>query len=310
MKSESKVAMDSDLNSEHMNDLDIELSFNHENEIDNVESMLATVEQQKDIVVESTSPELEILYQDEYVVAINKPSGLLVHRSWLDTNATEFAVQKLRDQIGQHVYPVHRLDRPTSGVLLFVLDKDSARHLMQQFIDHTTEKRYLAVVRGHLDEGLLDYPLKYQYDKIADKNADKTKPPQEAITAYRCLAKTELPIPVGPYSASRYSLMELVPKTGRKHQLRRHMKHLRHPIVGDTSHGDGKHNTMFRENFDIHRLLLHAATLCFIHPKTLQKIEVYAPITGDFLRVLSAIHLSENKSAETLASDHDFSIQE
>lgn len=272
---------------------DAEQSVIDDNDLDNIESMLATVEEQKDIVVESSTPELDILYQDEYVVAINKPSGLLVHRSWLDTHATEFAVQKLRDQIGQHVYPVHRLDRPTSGVLLFVLDKDSARHLMQQFVEHTTDKRYVAVVRGHLDEGLLDYPLKFQYDKIADKKADKTKPPQEAVTQYRCLAQTELPIAVGPYEASRYSLMELIPKTGRKHQLRRHMKHLRHPIVGDTSHGDGKHNTMFRENFDIHRLLLHAAYLSFTHPKTEQKIEVHAPITGDFLRVLSEINLSE-----------------
>jgi len=263
----------------------------NEQDIDNLESMLAIVTEQQNIVVESCTPALTILYQDEYVVAIDKPSGLLVHRSWLDTHATEFAVQKLRDQIGQHVYPVHRLDRPTSGVLLFVLDKDSARHLMQQFIDHTTDKRYLAVVRGHLGQGLLDYPLKHQYDKIADKKADQTKPAQEAVTAYRCLAQTEVDIAVGPYETSRYSLVELTPKTGRKHQLRRHMKHLRHPIVGDTSHGDGKHNTMFRENFDIHRLLLHAEYLSFIHPKTEQRIEIKAPLSGDFLRVLSDINL-------------------
>ena len=266
-----------------------------ENEHDNLESMFATVEEQQDIVVESSSPALDILYQDDYVVAINKPSGLLVHRSWLDTHATEFAVQKLRDQIGQHVYPVHRLDRPTSGVLLFVLDKDSARHLMQQFIEHTTEKHYLAVVRGHIDQGILDYPLKYQYDKIADKKADMTKPAQDAITEYRCISQTEVPIAVGPYAASRYSLVELQPKTGRKHQLRRHMKHLRHPIVGDTSHGDGKHNTMFRDNFDIHRLLLHAAYLSFTHPHTEQKVEIHAPLTDEFARVLTAINLSVEK---------------
>ena len=262
-----------------------------DDDLDNIDKMLAIVAEQQDIVVASSSPELDILYQDDYVVAINKPAGLLVHRSWLDTHATEFAVQKLRDQIGQHVYPVHRLDRPTSGVLLFVLDKDSARHLMKQFVEQTTEKHYLAVVRGHLDQGILDYPLKYQYDKIADKKADMNKPAQEAVTEYRCVAQTEIDIAVGPYTSSRYSLVELTPKTGRKHQLRRHMKHLRHPIVGDTSHGDGKHNTMFRENFDIHRLLLHAAYLSFTHPKTEQKIEIKAPVTGDFLRVLSAINL-------------------
>jgi len=271
-----------------------------ENEIESVEDMLATVAEQEDIVVESQTPELDILYQDEYLVAINKPSGLLVHRSWLDTSATEFAVQKLRDQIGQHVYPVHRLDRPTSGVLLFVLDKECARHLMQQFIEQTTDKRYLAVVRGYIGEGRLDYPLKYQYDKIADKKADKTKPAQEAVTEYRCLDTTELPIPVGPYATSRYSLVELTPKTGRKHQLRRHLKHLRHPIVGDTSHGDGKHNTMFRDNFSIHRLLLHAAYLRFTHPKTEQTIEVNAPLEGDFLRVLSDINLSVNPADSSI----------
>ena len=272
-----------------------DLHEHQEDDLDNIDTMLATVEEQQDIVVESSSPELDILYQDDYLVAINKPSGLLVHRSWLDTHATEFAVQKLRDQIGQHVYPVHRLDRPTSGVLLFVLDKDSARHLMQQFVDQTTEKSYVAVVRGHLDQGMLDYPLKYQYDKIADKKADMTKPPQEAVTEYSCLAQTEVPIAVGPYESARYSLMKLIPKTGRKHQLRRHMKHLRHPIVGDTSHGDGKHNTMFRDNFDIHRLLLHAAYLSVIHPKTEQKIEIHAPLTSEFARVLSEINLSVEK---------------
>jgi tRNA pseudouridine65 synthase len=281
------------LASEYMkqqNNLDFSTDETHD--LDNFDVMLATVAEQQNIAVESMTPELDILYQDDYLVAINKPSGLLVHRSWLDTHATEFAVQKLRDQIGQHVYPVHRLDRPTSGVLLFVLDKDSARHLMQQFMDQTTEKKYVAVVRGHMEQGVLDYPLSYQYDKIADKKADMSKPAQEAITEYRCLSKTEVPIAVGPYSASRYSLMELVPKTGRKHQLRRHMKHLRHPIVGDTSHGDGKHNTMFRDNFDMHRLLLHAAYLCVTHPKTGQKIEIQAPLTDEFSRVLSAIGLN------------------
>jgi tRNA pseudouridine65 synthase len=280
------IEQTTELNEQSFDDID------NLDSIDKLEGMLATVAEQQNIKVENSSPDLEILYQDEYVVAINKPSGLLVHRSWLDTHATEFAVQKLRDQIGQHVYPVHRLDRPTSGVLLFVLDKDCARHLMQQFIDQTTEKRYLALVRGYLDQGILDYPLNYQYDKIADKNADTNKPPQEAITEYHCLGKTEISIPVGRYTSSRYSLMSLTPKTGRKHQLRRHMKHLRHPIVGDTSHGDGKHNTMFREHFAIHRLLLHAEYLSFIHPYTEQKIEVHAPLTGDFLRVLSDIDLS------------------
>jgi len=245
----------------------------------------------QDVNIDIKSPDLDILYQDEFLVAVNKPSGLLVHRSWLDTYATEFAVQKVRDQIGQYVYPVHRLDRPTSGVLLFALDKESAKNISEQFIAHSTNKRYVAVVRGHLGDGELDYPLKEKLDKIADKQAQQDKPPQTAFTEYRCLQQTHLPIAVRPYDSSRYSLMELTPKTGRKHQLRRHMAHLRHPIVGDTSHGDGKHNAMFRDNFDCQRLLLHAAYLSFNHPKTGELIEINAPLDDYFSTLLKAINL-------------------
>ena len=246
---------------------------------------------QQEPEVLASSPDLEILYQDEYLVAVNKPSGLLVHRSWLDPHATEFALQKVRNQIGKFVYPVHRLDRPTSGVLLFALDKDSAKNISEQFIAHTTQKRYLAVVRGHLGDGELDYPLKEKLDKIADKKAQLDKPAQEAFTEYQCLQQTELPIAVRPYDSSRYSLMALIPKTGRKHQLRRHMAHLRHPIIGDTSHGDGKHNAMFRDNFDCQRLLLHAAYLAVSHPISKQLIEIHAPLDDCFKEILTTLKM-------------------
>ncbi|WP_354623485.1 tRNA pseudouridine(65) synthase TruC [Psychromonas sp. MME2] len=238
-----------------------------------------------------TSPDLDILYQDDFLVAVNKPSGLLVHRSWIDTHATEFALQKVRNQIGQYVFPIHRLDKPTSGVLLFALDKESAKQISAQFAEHSTTKRYLAVVRGFLADGELDYALREDLDKIADKQAQQDKPPQPAQTQYRCLAQTQLPIAVRPYDSSRYSLMELTPKTGRKHQLRRHMAHLRHPIIGDTSHGDGKHNAMFRENFASHRLLLHAAYLSFVHPQSKQLLEINAPLDADFVSLLAALKL-------------------
>lgn len=247
--------------------------------------------EQPTLEVFASSPDLEILYQDEYLVAVNKPSGLLVHRSWLDPYATEFALQKVRNQIGKFVYPVHRLDRPTSGVLLFALDKDSAKNISEQFIAHTTQKRYLAVVRGHLGDGELDYPLKEKLDKIADKKAQLDKPAQEAFTEYRCLQQTELPIAVRPYDSSRYSLMALIPKTGRKHQLRRHMAHLRHPIIGDTSHGDGKHNAMFRDNFDCQRLLLHAGYLAVSHPISKQLIEIHAPLDDCFKEILATLKM-------------------
>lgn len=246
---------------------------------------------EQDSTITPPSPDLDIIYQDEQFIAINKPSGLLVHRSWLDSHATEFAVQKLCDQIGQPVYPAHRLDRATSGVLLFLLDKSHATDLMEQFAEQKTEKRYLAVVRGHIGEGKLNYALKKKLDKIADKHADPDSEAQPAETHYQGIAHCELPIAVRPYPQSRYSLVELQPKTGRRHQLRRHLKHLCHPIIGDTTHGDGPHNKMFRQEFSSHRLLLHAAYLAFTHPVTGDKVEIHAPLDNEFESLLAKLKL-------------------
>ncbi len=230
---------------------------------------------------------LDIIYRDEWLVAINKPAGLLVHRSMIDRYETQFAVQIVRDQIGQRVYPVHRLDKPTSGVLLFTLDASTARQMGEIFIQRATEKRYLAVVRGYCAaEGVIDYPLKEQLDKMTDAQADQQKPPQPALTTYRRLNQVELPHAVGRYATARYSLLQLQPQTGRKHQLRRHMKHIFHPVVGDTSHGDGKHNTLFREQFNCRRLLLHAETLSFTHPHKQQDIALKAGLDAVFSAVL------------------------
>ncbi|MDF9399029.1 tRNA pseudouridine(65) synthase TruC [Vibrio sp. 1180_3] len=212
---------------------------------------------------------LEIIYQDEYLVAVNKPAGMLVHRSWLDKHETQFVMQTLRDQIGQHVFPLHRLDRPTSGVLVFALSSEVASQVMPMFANHEMEKTYHAIVRGWIEEGdVLDYPLKVELDKIADKFAKQDKEAQEAITAYQPIASIEVPYSTGRFPTSRYCLLEMKPKTGRKHQLRRHMHHLSHPIIGDTTHGDGKHNRLFREHYDAQRLMLHASELCFTHPFT------------------------------------------
>lgn len=212
---------------------------------------------------------LEIIYRDEWLVAVNKPAGWLVHRSWLDRHETVFVMQTLRDQIGQHVYTVHRLDRPTSGVLLLALSSDVARQLSEQFAQHQLQKTYHAVVRGWLaGEETLDYALTEELDKIADKFAQPDKAPQPAITHWRALATAELPVPVSCYQTSRYTLMELKPETGRKHQLRRHMRHLRHPIIGDTAHGDLRQNRSAAEHFAMGRLMLHASELSLIHPVT------------------------------------------
>ncbi|WP_407544355.1 tRNA pseudouridine(65) synthase TruC [Vibrio parahaemolyticus] len=227
--------------------------------------------------------ELEIVYQDEYFVAVNKPAGMLVHRSWLDKHETQFVMQTLRDQIGQHVFPLHRLDRPTSGVLVFALSSEVASQVMPMFAEHKMEKTYHAIVRGWIEEeGVLDYALKVELDKIADKFASQEKEAQEAVTAYKPLAKT-----------TRYCLMEMKPKTGRKHQLRRHMAHLRHPIVGDTSHGDGKHNKLFRNEFDSHRLLLHASELRFVHPFTNEELVMKASIDDTWQQLFTRFEWDE-----------------
>ncbi len=223
-----------------------------------------------------TAP-LQIIYQDEYIVAVDKPSGMLVHRSFLDKHETVFVMQTLRDQLGQHVFPVHRLDRPTSGVLLFALSSDVARLLGEQQAQLLWRKHYLAVVRGFMLQGdELDYALQEQLDDIADKFSRSDKAAQQAITRYQPLQRLELPIPVSKYPAARYSLVALQPITGRKHQLRRHLAHLRHPVVGDTSHGDGKHNALFRQHFNCNRLLLVAKQLQLPHPVTGEPLRLSA----------------------------------
>lgn len=223
--------------------------------------------------------ELEIVYRDDDLIAINKPAGMLVHRSWLDKHETVFAMQTLRDQIGQHVFPLHRLDRPTSGILFFALSSAVAAQFSPLFASREIKKTYHAIVRGWIEEGdILDYPLKEQLDKIADKKASKDVEAKEAITEYKPLANVELPYSTGKFPTSRYCLMELKPHTGRKHQLRRHMAHLRHPIVGDTTHGDSKHNRLFQNNLDSHRLLLHASELSFIHPSTNKHVVIKASV--------------------------------
>ena len=233
---------------------------------------------------------MEILYRDDHLIAVNKPSGLLVHRSPIDRHETRFAMQLLRDQIGQRVFPLHRLDKPTSGVLLFALDQATARLMMSVFSEGAVSKQYLAVVRGYSAEAdTIDYPLKEQLDKMTDALADRNKPAQAAITVYRRLATAELPQAVGRYSTARYSLLSLTPKTGRKHQLRRHMKHIFHPIVGDTTHGDGRHNRFFRDELDCQRLMLAATQLSFNHPLSGQRIDIVSPLGTVFDRVLDSM---------------------
>lgn len=231
---------------------------------------------------------IEILYQDEWLVAVNKPSGWLVHRSWLDRDEKVVVMQTVRDQIGQHVFTAHRLDRPTSGVLLMGLSSEAGRLLSQQFENHQIQKNYHAITRGWLqDEALLDYPLTEELDKIADKFSRADKGPQPAVTQYRGIATAEMPVAVGRYTTARYSLVSLLPKTGRKHQLRRHLAHLRHPIIGDSKHGDLRQNRAAAEHFGCDRLMLHASSLSFNHPVTGEPLTLTAPLDDVWMSALS-----------------------
>jgi tRNA pseudouridine65 synthase len=222
---------------------------------------------------------LSLLYRDDNYIAVDKPAGMLVHRSWIAEEETVFLLQTLRDQIGQRVYPIHRLDRPTSGVILFALSSAAAHTMCQVFEQREIKKEYLAIVRGYTDEcGHIDYPLR----------EEPHKPEQQAITDYRRLATVELPIPIGRYTTSRYSLLQVTPVTGRMRQIRKHFHHIFHPLIGDTSHGEGRHNRLFREQFDCHRLLLHAQRLTLPHPNNGALLTIEAPLPAEFALLFAA----------------------
>ncbi len=234
---------------------------------------------------------LDILYRDDHLVAIDKPPGLLVHRSNIDRHETRFALQLLRDQIGQRVFPLHRLDKATSGVLLFALDADSAREVGGQFERNEVRKQYLAVVRGWPPEaGVIDHPLSRQFDDYGRKfPADGPPPALPAVTDYRRLATVELPEAVDRYPTSRYALVMLTPQSGRQHQLRRHLKHIAHPIIGDANWGKGVHNRFFQRRFGCHRLLLACTQLSLRHPEDGSALSIAAPLDDSFTCVIRAL---------------------
>lgn len=219
---------------------------------------------------------LELVYRDEYLVAINKPHGLLVHRSSIAKDATEFALQKLKQQIGLHVSPVHRLDRKTSGVLLFALNKEVEVAMHKQFMKSDVTKKYLAILRGYAPAEMeIDYPLMKENGMM-----------QEAITCFRTLQYAEIPYALGKHLTSRYSLVEAVPKTGRMHQLRKHFAHIFYPIIGDRKHGCNKQNHFFKEQWDMTTMMLHASELTFKHPVTDDPIKIKAKVSDEFGRVM------------------------
>ncbi|WP_085296967.1 tRNA pseudouridine(65) synthase TruC [Cognaticolwellia mytili] len=251
-----------------------------------------TIENAGAVILEK--PVLTILYQDEYLVAVDKPAGLFVHRSFMDKDEIYFALQLIRDQVGQYVYPLHRLDRPTSGVLLFALSQDIARLMGQAFSERNIHKTYYALTRGHLlGDGLVDYALKEKLDDMGDKNVSRDKEAQSAQTHYQSIATATLHVPLGKYPSVRYSLVKCQPRTGRRHQIRRHLAHLRYPIIGDINYGDNKQNPFFGENFGFKRLMLIAKSLNFIHPITQQELTISAKFDMQWQQVLNELNWQE-----------------
>jgi tRNA pseudouridine65 synthase len=202
---------------------------------------------------------LEILYRDDALIAVNKPAGLAVHRSKMVGNAEEFLIDILREQVGGNVYLAHRLDRATSGVLLIARSTEVAAALGEQFMGRDVHKQYLAVVRGWPEpaEGVVDYAL---------PGSRETGPRRDARTAYRRLATVEVPIALGRYPQQRYALVLAEPQSGRFRQIRKHMAHIHHPVIGDCQHGRSDHNRLYKQYFSCHRMLLHAWRLHFRHP--------------------------------------------
>lgn len=226
---------------------------------------------------------LEVLFEDETLIAVHKPNGLLVHRSKIADDAEEFALQILRDQIGQKVFPTHRLDRKTSGVLLFAKDEETNRLMQAQFMEQEISKTYKAIVRGWTDnEGTIDYAL--------TNDSGKT---QDAITHYKTLQRSEINLPNGKFSTARFSLLELKPETGRMHQLRKHLAHIYHPIIGDRPHGCNKQNKLFLEHFSMIEMMLHAEKLSFRHPISGDVLLIHSEIQGEFKRMLSQLEFSK-----------------
>jgi tRNA pseudouridine65 synthase len=218
------------------------------------------------------SRSIELLFVDGHVVVADKPSGLLVHRGWDDDD--DVAMFRVRDAIGSHVYPVHRLDRGTSGALLFARSSEVAAKLARTFEAGLVSKRYLALVRGAPPpEGVVDYAIQ--------KREDGPRVP--AVTRFRLVARS---------AVDRCSLVEASPETGRLHQIRLHMRHINHPLIGDVNHGSGSINRHYRATYGLHRLALHAHRLAFPHPITGAQVDVVAPLPDDFAVPLARLGLS------------------
>lgn len=233
-----------------------------------------------------SSDSLPILYRDDCLIAVAKPSGMFVHRTAEDRSDKRVVLQILRDQIEEYIYSIHRLDRATSGIVLLATTKDAAAAMGNAFAERTVSKTYMALVRGHCDEaGRINRPL------VPSEGRDKPAghpmaEPKEAETLFRTLQRFEIPINCGRYQTTRSSLIEVKPQTGRFHQIRRHMNYVSHPVIGDTTHGDSRHNVLYREHIGLERLMLAAVCLEFCHPFTGQTVTINCPPEASFSAVI------------------------
>ncbi len=227
----------------------------------------------------------DIVYEDNYLIAVCKPAGIFVHRSVLDPTADIFMLQEIRNMIGSRVYPVHRLDRKTSGVLLMAKSKEVQSKMNELFKERKVNKKYLAIVRGYSpDSVIIDYPLKTNKGKI-----------QDAITQFITLQRVEIPEALGKFPTSRYSFVEVYPETGRMHQIRKHLSHIFHPIIGDRPHGCNKQNRFFLTRFNLSDMMLHASELNFIHPIFGQEVTLITPFKDEFARIFRELGFENPK---------------
>ncbi|WP_299001977.1 pseudouridine synthase [uncultured Tenacibaculum sp.] len=218
---------------------------------------------------------VSILYEDDYIVCASKPNNVVVHHAHHSRNVADEAslLQLLQEQCGEKMYPIHRLDRKTSGILLLAKKSEYVAKFQELFTNNQIQKTYYGIVRGHAPETkIIDSPVKGR-----DTNVHK-----DAETHLETLKTVTVDIPVKPYDTSRYSLVKLMPKTGRLHQLRIHMNKISHPLIGDPKYGDKNHNIMFLENFNCENLFLHARSLEFIHPYSNEKLEIIAELPQDW----------------------------
>ncbi|MCH3882215.1 pseudouridine synthase [Tenacibaculum aquimarinum] len=227
--------------------------------------------------------DLEIIFEDEYIICVNKPNNVLVHHARHSRNVAdeESLLQLLDAQVGGKFYPIHRLDRKTSGIILLAKETKYVSKFQELFTDNLIDKTYFGIVRGHAPETkIIDSPVKGRDGKVH----------KEAETHLTTIEKIVLDIPVKPYDSSRYSLVELKPKTGRMHQLRVHANKISHPLIGDPKYGDKNHNVMFEENFSCKNMFLHAGTLEFKHPFLEEKLFLKATFSKDWITLFKVFN--------------------